>query len=114
MKLDEVKAALAPFAQFAELFTHNILGVSYEEFYKKGLTVNGMDREFILRGSDFDRAKEAFDFLAGLEAKQEQKSDPDAEAKAKAAAEAEAAAAPTETKADAPAEADAPAKKGKK
>lgn len=67
MTLEEVKAALAPFAKFAEVFTHNMLGVDYDQFYKKTATVNGQDREFILRGADFDRAKDAFDFLAGID-----------------------------------------------
>lgn len=108
MTLEEVKAALAPFAKFAELFTHNTLGVSYEDFYTKTLTVNGEIREFTIRGADFDRAKDAFDFLNGIEAKQV------------AAAKAEQVDPPknetTAAKADAPAEpeAEAPTKKGKK
>lgn len=77
MTLEEVKAALAPFARFAEVFTHNMLGVDYEEFYKKTATVNGQDREFVLKGSDFDKAKDAFDFLSGIEAKQATKGAPE-------------------------------------
>jgi hypothetical protein len=67
MTLEEVKAALAPFARFAELFTHNTLGVAYEDFYTKTITVNGEYKEFKISGADFDRAKDAYDFLAKID-----------------------------------------------
>jgi len=67
MKLEEVKAALAPFARFAELFTHNVLGVNHDNFFSKDIAVNGEFKEFKLTGADFDRAKSAFDFLNGLD-----------------------------------------------
>lgn len=67
MKLEEMMDALAPFARFAELFTHNMLGVDYENFYSKTITVNGEYKEFKISGADFDRAKDALDFLNSLD-----------------------------------------------
>lgn len=67
MTLDQVKAALAPFAKFAELFTHNVLGVNHDDFFSKDITVNGEYKEFKITGADFDRAKDAFDFLNGID-----------------------------------------------
>jgi hypothetical protein len=77
MKFDDLKAALAPFARFAELFTHNTLGVDYESFYTKTITVNGEYKEFKISGADFDRAKDAYDFLSKVDPSKQPQAGPD-------------------------------------
>lgn len=68
MTLDEIQEVLRPFAEFAEVFKHNIGGLpgAGESFFTKSFSVQGNERVVTLNVNDFFAAEAAHKFVASL------------------------------------------------
>lgn len=68
MTLDQLEAVLKPFADFVDVFGHNLGGVPKkgEEMYRKSYTVQGVEKEAVLTVDDFFALEAAYNFVKGL------------------------------------------------
>lgn len=68
MNLDELKAALEPFAKFANMFEHHMATIPDrgEMFYVQELAINGQSKRYQLNVDQFFAAREALEFLKTL------------------------------------------------
>lgn len=68
MTLDELQEVLRPFAEFAEVFKHNIGGLpgAGEAFFTKSFSVQGVEKVVTLNVNDFFALEAAHKFVTGL------------------------------------------------